>query len=188
MGDKKPDRRILYTKMFLRESLLKLMREKPIGKITPTELCRRANINRNTFYTHYDTPEALLHSIEDDLLERIRASLEQPWDRANVRTFLTQICQAIKDNGDLCTVIFSDYGNKEFLRSVFYLAHDKCITEWNTLGLNVRNNEFEKIYTFTVNGSVAVIQQWIQDGMKEPPEEIATLIEKVSYAVPNSFL
>jgi predicted transcriptional regulator len=43
------DRRVLYTKMFLREALFELMREKPIGKITPTELCRKANINRNIF-------------------------------------------------------------------------------------------------------------------------------------------
>jgi hypothetical protein len=46
----KEDRRVLYTKMFLREALLELMREKPVDRITPTELCRRAGINRNDTY------------------------------------------------------------------------------------------------------------------------------------------
>ena len=73
---KKEDRRVAYTKMFLKESLLSLLQEKPIGKITPTELCRRADINRNTFYTHYESPEALLRSIEEELYGRIRHSVE----------------------------------------------------------------------------------------------------------------
>ena len=34
------DRRVKFTKMVLRESLLELMREKPIGEITVTELCK----------------------------------------------------------------------------------------------------------------------------------------------------
>ena len=38
----KTDRRILYTKIFLKEALLELMKEKPVDKITPTELCRKA--------------------------------------------------------------------------------------------------------------------------------------------------
>ena len=61
--------------MFLRESLLKLLETKPIEKITPTELCRHAGINHNTFYSHYRSPEELLHSMEEDLLRIIEASI-----------------------------------------------------------------------------------------------------------------
>ena len=38
------DRRVKFTKMVLRESLLELMREKPIGEITVTELCKNARV------------------------------------------------------------------------------------------------------------------------------------------------
>ena len=68
------DRRVQYTKMFLREALIELMKEKPIGKVTPTELCRRADINRNTFYSHYSCAEDLLRSIEDELEQRVLQS------------------------------------------------------------------------------------------------------------------
>jgi len=68
---------ILHTKMFLRESLLALLEDKPIEKITPTELCRHAGINRNTFYSHYRSPEELLHSMEQELLEKIEASISR---------------------------------------------------------------------------------------------------------------
>ena len=48
MSEKKIDRRVRYTKMVLRESLLELMKTKPVVKITTTELCKHADINRNT--------------------------------------------------------------------------------------------------------------------------------------------
>ena len=81
-SDTKIDRRVLYTKMFLKESLLELMKEKPIDKITPTELCRHAGINRNTFYKHYYTTRDLLQEIEEEfsaqLVESIGDSADLP--------------------------------------------------------------------------------------------------------------
>jgi len=71
----KEDRRVRYTKMVLRESLLALMKQKAISKITPTELCRHADVNRNTFYAHYSSPYDLLIQIESELYEEIRQSI-----------------------------------------------------------------------------------------------------------------
>lgn len=48
-------------------SILKLLEEKEYPKITVTEICRLAEINRGTFYLHYyDTADVL-----DDLLSEI---------------------------------------------------------------------------------------------------------------------
>ena len=187
-GAKKTDRRVLYTKMFLRESLLALMMEKPISKITPTELCRHARMNRNTFYTHYDSPEALLASIEDELYEQIRKSLERSLDSGSITALLTEICQAIFDHRDLCAVLFSEYGDKDFLSRIIGLAHDRTVTEWTSLGMGRDNEQVELLYRFSANGSVSVIQQWIQDGMKKSPHEIAQFLERASFFGLHGFI
>ncbi len=179
MNKEKEDRRVIYTKMFLRESLLELMKNKPIGKITPTELCRHANINRNTFYSHYDSPEALLGSIEEELYERIKHSLEQTLKTGNIPKFLSEICQAIYMNGDLCKTILSDYGDKAFLKRILDLAHDKSISAWKASGISEDMERLELLYAFSTAGSIAVIEKWIQDGMKLSPEEIAVFIGKM---------
>ena len=44
-----PDRRVKYTLLALRGSLLELMREKDVSRITVKELCERADVNRGTF-------------------------------------------------------------------------------------------------------------------------------------------
>ncbi|WP_338121478.1 hypothetical protein [Halalkalibacterium halodurans] len=48
----KLDRRKKYTRMVLKESLMKLMQEKPLSNITIKEICDLADINRSTFYSH----------------------------------------------------------------------------------------------------------------------------------------
>ena len=64
MPGKKQDARVRYTKMVVKSSLLELMQTKPVAKITVTEICEKAGINRATFYSHYSDPTDLLHSIE----------------------------------------------------------------------------------------------------------------------------
>jgi len=156
------------------------MKEKPIAKITPTELCRHAGLNRNTFYTHFNSPEALLDSIENEFYEQVRHSIEHSLVSGDITSSLAGICQAIFDNRDLCAILFTEYGNKDFLRRIIDLAHDRTVSEWNALGVKEDSEQMEMLYCFSVNGSVSIIQKWIQDGMKSTPREIAQFIEKAS--------
>ena len=48
--------------MVLKQSLLKLLKEKPVNKITVKEVCELAQLNRATFYAHYSDCFALLES------------------------------------------------------------------------------------------------------------------------------
>jgi len=164
------------------------MKEKPITKITPTELCRHAGLNRNTFYTHFNSPEALLDSIENEFFEQVRHSIEHSLVSGDITSSLAGVCQAIFDNRDLCAVLFTEYGNKDFLRRIIDLAHDRTVSEWNALGVKEDSAQMEMLYCFSVNGSVSVIQKWIQDDMKSTPLEIAQFIERASTFGLNGFI
>ena len=57
MGDKKStavDRRIRRTRTLLRQGLIQLMATKDIKDISVKELSDLADINRGTFYLHYN--------------------------------------------------------------------------------------------------------------------------------------
>ena len=77
MAVDKQDRRVRYTKMVLRDSLLELMQTAPINKITVKDICERADVNRGTFYLHYQDPYDLMHQIENELIDEFRATLSQ---------------------------------------------------------------------------------------------------------------
>ena len=184
----KVDRRVKYTKLALRQSLLELMKDRPIGKLTVTDICNHADINRNTFYAHYASPYDLLSQIEDELFDQIHSSLERSLQTQTISTLLVEICQSIQENGDLCKILISEHGDKEFLKRVVYIAHGKSISEWKTRAKTADVEQLELLYTFAANGSVAVIESWLQDGMRKSPEEIAAFIEKVSNCGQQAFL
>lgn len=61
------DRRERKSKGALKGAMKVLMQQKPAEKITVTELCDRADVNRSTFYAHYGSVEQLLSDIHEDL-------------------------------------------------------------------------------------------------------------------------
>ena len=71
MAGVKGNRRILYTKKIIKESLIELLENKKIHQITVTDICKSANINRGSFYTHYKDAYDLLQSMEDELFNQI---------------------------------------------------------------------------------------------------------------------
>lgn len=180
MNPNKMDRRVRYTKSALRESLLDLLREKPIGRVTVADLCRRADINRNTFYAHYQSPGQLLLEIEDELFEEISRSLrESNLSVGSINGLLEEILQLIAQNSDLCAILFGEFGDKDYIRKIMYIAHDESMRQWGTV-TSLSQTQLERIYTFVVNGSVAVISEWLAGGAKESTREIADFINAMS--------
>lgn len=61
------DRRERKSKAALKNSLTQLIAKKSVEKITVTEICALADVNRSTFYAHYGSVEQLLCDIHKDL-------------------------------------------------------------------------------------------------------------------------
>ena len=188
MNEKKTDRRVKFTKTMLRQSLLELMKEKPINRITITEICGHADINRNTFYTYYSSPDELLCQIENDLYDEIRHSVESTLQIGTVSSSLLEIFTAISRNEDLCKIVFSEFGDKVFLRRIMDIAYDRCIIEWSNIAPNLPKRQLDLAYTFIANGCAGIIESWIQSGFKESPEEIAQIINTISSNGLQTFL
>lgn len=179
-SETKIDRRVLYTKMFLKESLLELMKEKPIDKITPTELCRHANINRNTFYAHYYTTRDLLVEIEEEFSSQIIESLGATLPIKNTLDLLENVCQIVYEKKEFCKVLLSSNGDAAFLQNVILMGREQIIKNWETMGLHLNDEKTEIVFSFIINGSVAIMRTWAAGDMRVPPHEIADLINRLT--------
>ena len=86
----KTDARVRYTRMMIQQTFLDLLKKKPISKITVKEICDIAQINRATFYKHYQDPYDLLEQFQNEaiqgLLDMIEASSEKSTEQ--IRTFV----------------------------------------------------------------------------------------------------
>lgn len=73
-GRKKAEyRSSLRSKQMIKEALLSLMIEKPFDKISITDIVKRADINRGTFYAHYPNTSEVLKSISESVVDEIAA-------------------------------------------------------------------------------------------------------------------
>lgn len=176
----KTDRRVKYTKMALRQSLISLMNDKAIEKITVKDICSNADINRGTFYAHYSDPYDLLHQIEDELFQEILGSIETSLNTDSIAVLLSKIFETIVENKELCRVLFSDYGDKTFVKRIMFIARDRSIAEWKKMMPAVEDEQLGLLYMFYANGCVAIIQHWFENGTVESPKDLALFMEKIS--------
>ena len=63
------DRRIIKTKRCLKAALIDMLAQEDFEHISITELCRRAEVSRITFYSHYNDKYALLDDVFEDMLQ-----------------------------------------------------------------------------------------------------------------------
>ncbi|MFG6374217.1 MAG: TetR/AcrR family transcriptional regulator [Oscillospiraceae bacterium] len=71
------DRRVTRTKAALTAALFELLGEKDFSKISVTELTRRADVDRKTFYLHYQTVDEILEEFYEDSLRALRESIDR---------------------------------------------------------------------------------------------------------------
>ena len=65
------DLRIVKTRTNIKNSLIDLLAEKNVSKITVTELAEKAMINRKTFYRHYHTVQDVVDDINYDIINDV---------------------------------------------------------------------------------------------------------------------
>ncbi|TDD21619.1 TetR/AcrR family transcriptional regulator [Nonomuraea diastatica] len=74
------DLRVRRTRKLLWGALLALLANKPFNELTVDEICRRAMVNRTTFYKHYRDKQDLARRGAEEMLETLSATLEDDPD------------------------------------------------------------------------------------------------------------
>ena len=154
----KLDARKRYTQMILKQSFLKLLREKPVNKITVKELCELSQINRATFYTHYSDCFALLESIENELIDEFEKSLRY------VNSF------------DVTALIEALY----VIAKMIALAKPGSLAYWHRELPKASETELEMMYTHLSNGLMHVIVEGYDKYSKEEMIRFVSQVVKVS--------
>jgi len=187
LRDKEDDRRVRYSKMVLKECLIGLLQKKNIDKITVTELCEEADINRSTFYAHYTDTFDLLHHIERELLNELDKYLSQfsfIGEAAESLLFINKIFDYIAANADLCRVVLGENGSISFRKELMTYVQQISIREWQDVDAEL----VDYLSMFGVNGCIGVIQRWLQSGLKKTPAEMAEMIIRLTYEGLVSFI
>ena len=175
----KENRKTRYTKMVLRESLMELMKTKPISAIAIKEICALADISRSTFYTHYKDQFDLLKKTEEETLAFINSihtkySFYKKGTHESLQ-MLEEVLKYIADNSKSIYVLFSENGDINFQKEIFDVMYQKNVMKPLTDKLPDEQTR-QYYYLFVVTGSLGIIYHWIKNGMDKSISELAQII------------
>ncbi|MCM1118085.1 MAG: TetR/AcrR family transcriptional regulator [bacterium] len=176
MTQEKVDRRVRRTKTLLLQGLIQLMEEKDIKDISVKELSDLADINRGTFYLHYNDVYDMLNKIEEELFREFNDILERDLTGANTSSVIPQpvlldLFVFLGRNRDLSRVLIGPHGDLAFLNRLKDLVKEKLRMMMDNAECSVEH--FDYLYSFMVSGCTGVIECWLNQKTPASPEEIA---------------
>lgn len=180
--NKKLDRRKKYTRQVLKDSLIAILKTKPISAITVKEICERADINRSTFYTHYKDQFDLLEQIEEEIITDLNAYLNQyNFELEQEALQMTEkLLEYLVSKYEIFQTLLNENTDHSFEQRVMDVARSFLIQSL------VNNDDAdadisEYAITFLISGSIYVIKQWVANDMDESPKRIAQLINSIGF-------
>lgn len=103
------DKRIQKSKSSIINTFLEMRAKKPLEKITVTELCKKAEINKSTFYVHYRDIYDLSDQLETEVVDSILESISHPEKVFDTpEQFTYELFQAYQAKNALIQILFSD--------------------------------------------------------------------------------
>ncbi len=176
------DRRIKYTKKIIKDTFISLISEKDIKKITVSEICKIADINRATFYRYYLDVYDLLDKIQEEFIDELKEPYINNPERVNsVKTFTKEILIVFLENKELVKVLFNTNNNIYFLNEVLEVAYQMCDTRWRHDIPNITQDEIDYAATFIFNGALGVVNYWVKNDFDRDIDELAYTIEELAY-------
>ncbi|WP_270501513.1 TetR/AcrR family transcriptional regulator [Clostridium butyricum] len=174
---KKEDRRILYTRMVIKESFLSLIQEKLLDKITIKEICEKADINRATFYYHYTDLPTLLTAIETENAAHISDLVKSC--KESGKSFLDLFLELIYTNQNFYKAFYNCNLGSGAIKIMLSQLHEQYILKRSCLNNPLEEMQAQYQFQFIKYGFIGVMRKWLSEGCIESPENIAHIIRKI---------
>ena len=152
----KTDARVRYTRRVIKESLLRLLEDRPVNRITVKEVCEAAQINRATFYAHFTDCFDVLNQMENDLLADFERSLSFA-SVVDVGDMIERIYAMIDQNAEVFRVLIFQNKDSSLTAKMIAMAQDKTIVCWKEQLTRATESDREMLFTCLSNGLLNVI-------------------------------
>lgn len=163
------------TKNALEESLKKFLLQKPLDKITISDLTTDCGISRMAFYYHF---KDIYDLVEWSCIEDASRALQGKKTYDTWQEGLQQIFEAVLENKPFILNVYRSVKREQVENYLYSLTYQliEGVVEEQSENLSVTEEQKKFIADFYKYSFVGVMLDWIKRGMKEAPEEIANMV------------
>lgn len=183
MAEKKEYRSAIRSRKLIRQAFLELLKEKTFEKITVTDIVKRAEINRSTFYAHYPDVMGVIDEIQEEILDYCQKTL----DKVDFSEFfenptlvLKDIIKILEENHELYRLLMHSTMAAKQLEQIKVVVLEKTMQNAAIAERYKDSFEFEFQLRFFMGGVVDVYSQWLNNeidcSLNDLTEQIAKLI------------
>lgn len=175
------DRRIEKTKNAIKAAYKNLLFQKKDSKITITELANTANIDRKTFYLHYDCVEDILREIIKDNLSELGILLEEQGicrDNFNIKIIIDTMNTCLVKDIDFYKAILYQNDYQLFTTEIKEILSSVLIQDL-AQSTNISTNELYIYCKFLVSGITDVYTDWFLHNKSMSLDELGDIISNI---------
>lgn len=172
------NQRIMLTKRLIRDALLRLLRQKSLDKISITELCREADINRATFYRHYEVPRDVLIEMEKEMAQHFVCTHALPRTQMEARKYIYEMAAYLEEHAPLLRVMMYSHSDEDvcvLLNQLFEASIRELCTEEEKLQ-QMSAEEIQMLAWYNAGGGYFLLRRWMMGDIKKTAEQMAELI------------
>lgn len=165
------------TRQRFMDAFSRLYAEKPVEKITVTEIARLAGHNRVTFYQYFKDAYDVLDAMEDEFIGMIRKKMGEILRQGEIpENFAVIFAQVMEENKEAIQLFFSGSNVEHTLRKL-----REMIREVGTRVFRLKEEDLYARYLleFYLAGAGSMLVLWIRRGEDLPREELAGIIQRI---------
>ncbi len=176
------DRRVQKTKQAIRDAYFTLLGQGD-RKITISEIAKRANIDRKTFYLHYEDTEGIVREFAEEkigeLVEWLKSG-EMGQEPVSIRALFEKLNQLVEENLDYFKIMASNQKFEYFYYSLNELFVHILTRDYRKF-FRFSEEEFAVYADFFVSGILSAYMRWIREKPDISIDELATLVSTAAY-------
>lgn len=171
-------RRVKMTKRLIKEAYIELLDANPDKRLSITDICKYADINRSTFYMHYEDVNHLVKEIEDDVLAQIPylSTINGAANNEDFVNLLEKTFEYIKVNKSVFITLLSKLDNNNFKKRII----SAVLEGYKSIPINEDKLLSKYGYLFCINGIIGLLIEWINDDFPISSKELARVALKMS--------
>jgi len=176
----KDNQRTRLSKILLKNAMMDLLKEKgSVTKITVKELCEKAELNRSTFYSHYEEPKDLLNEVENDLISLTQEHIKNIRAENDIRAlkYILSFLQFIRNNDKQFRTLLVDSTDTGFKTK---FMNQSILLFVENLNIEIPKDIEQYVYSYVMNGSYGIIIQWIRSDYSVEDIKIVDLLFRLN--------
>lgn len=179
MEKKRENRKVQYTKRVIKDSFLELLKTKNFNQITVKEITELADVNRTTFYAHYDNCEALTREIEAEMAQQVINAMDKLYQKVGYETeVISALFDAMEQRKEMCMWMLSDRVTGCGSQMIQDYARKICVPRWKQ-AKGLTDEQAEWFLSYIYGGAIGFMKQWYQQGFSGDAEDRRRQFEEI---------